>query len=683
MQDDSESHPIAGVFTPRLVARLQRDAFDGALRFHTGSATRVVYFRRGDIASAASNAEADRLHNILIHEGRLSGPQVEMARSRLRPGATLGKTLIELGFLTPSELLSGARRQVRQILAACFALTEGTYQVSAGPLGPEVTNLGLPVRRLIFDALMESGERRTIVGEMGSMESVYGPTAALGEALPSLRLDPAAEEVARRLDGRATLREVSGRTHLDDFTVSKIVLALEIMGLAEAISRPEEETRPAPAIATRPGRVIPIEDAGTADHGSAAAAVSGPAAPVPVLVGASAGGDASGADAGSVFPSGPAPASAAAVSNETAIPSLPAFAPPPRDASEPADDPRPVDATHPSPHGAPDGFDDEPEDGQAESSEPPPFSRDELPAFAIPETSQEGWRVDPDTGERVHEGPVEMTFDGAVMPPSERASTGSRWIGFAVVVAVVAVAALLAFRLHRPSPDATAEGGGAADRPSREAAPSGTAAGTIAGATPAEETAPEPPPRSQPPSAPPETAPTGAAPSDRAPSEPEPGPVAPAAAPPRISETPAGTEAPQGQPAPQTRPVQPASPEAAAPAGDDMASGQARLDAGDVAGAGAIFARMVAASPADNFTLQVLIACETENIVKARNATRPDGPLFVLPFRLQERSCWRVCWGRYGDRDAAHAAAAALPPYFKTAGLTPVVVSFGRLRPPG
>ena len=677
MQDDSESHPIAGVFTPRLVARLQRDAFDGALRFHSGSATRVVYFRRGDIASAASNAEDDRLHNILIHEGRLSEPQVQMARSRLRPGATLGKTLIELGFLTPSELLSGARRQVRQILAACFTLTEGVYQVSAGPLGPEVTNLGLPVRRLIFDALMESGERRTIVGEMGSMESVYGPTAALGEALPALRLDPAAEEVARRLDGHATLREISGRTHLDDFTVSKIVLALEIMGLAEAISRPGEEARPAAARAARPGRVIPIESAGTADHGSPAAAVSEAAAPVPVLVSASAGGDASGADTG--FPSGPAPASEPAVSYETATSSMPAFAPPPHGTAEPAEVSPPADGTRPSTTGAPDEFDDERADADAESSEPPPFSHDELPAFAVPETPQAGWRVDPETGERVHEGPVEMTFDGAVVPPAERASTGSRWIGIGVVVAVVAFAALLAFRLRGSSPDSTAGGGGAASQQTGEAAPAGTATETNAGAPAGEETAPEPSPRKQPATAPPETSPTGAAPSDRAPSEPAQPQVAPAAAPPRATEPPAVAEAPHLPPAP---PEQPAPPEAAAPA-DDLASGQARLDAGDVTGAGAIFARMVAASPADSFTLQVLIACETENILKARNATRPDGPLFVVPFRLQGRSCWRVCWGRYGDRDAARAAAAALPPYFTAAGLTPVVVSIGRLRPPG
>jgi septal ring-binding cell division protein DamX len=304
-------------------------------------------------------------------------------------------------------------------------------------------------------------------------------------------------------------------------------------------------------------------------------------------------------------------------------------------------------------------FEDERDDEGVESFEPPPFPHDELPAFAVPETAPDGWRVDPETGERIHEGPIEMTFDGAVGPPSQRASTGSRWIGIAVVVAVVAFAALLAFRLRSPSPD-EAPGGGETARPADDAAPIGSAPSTATTAPPQ----PEPPPDPEP------TPQAVAAPSNAAPSE-----AAPPEAPPTVAAVPEATpsEAPHAQPA---------TPEPAAPA-DDLGSGQARLDAGDVEGAGAIFTRMVAASPRDALALQVLIACETENILKARHVTRPDGPLFVVPFRLQGRSCWRVCWGRYGDRESARAAAAALPSYFTTAGLTPVVVSFGRLRPPG
>jgi septal ring-binding cell division protein DamX len=650
MQDASESHPIAGVFTPRLVARLQRDAFDGALRFHSGSATRVIYFRRGDIASAASNAEADRLHNILIHEGRLSGPQVEMARSRLRPGATLGKTLIELGFLTPAELLSGARRQVRQILAACFGLTEGLYQVSAGPVGPEVTNLGLPVRRLIFDALMESGDRGTIVGQMGSMESVYGPTRALDEALPALRLEPAAEEVARRLDGRATLREISGRTHLDDFTVSKIILALEIMGLAESISRPEEEARPVKPVVSRPGRVIPIDGGEPAFDSAPPGAAAGDLVPVLVSGRTVAGSSIPEPDPNPVRQ--PVVLSGPDILSESDLLSEPTVAPaaPVPPALSVPKTPSAVsgagEITRAAASDEPDGFDDQGQDEGAVSSEPPPFPHDELPAFAVPETAQDGWRVDPQTGERVHEGPIEMTFDGAVGPPSERASTGSRWIGIAVVVAVVALAGLLAVRLRSPSLD-TAPRDGITVQPADDAAPIETTPAKAVAAPPVGEPSPGPEPTPQ----------AVAAPSSPAPPEAEP-PVA----------------APHAQPAP---------PQPAAPPDNGLGSGQARLDAGDVDGAGAIFTRMVAASPGETLTLQVLIACENENILKARHVTRPDGPLFVLPFRLQGRSCWRVCWGRYGDREAARAAAAVLPSYFTTAGLTPVVVSFGRIRPPG
>lgn len=251
MQDAQPTQPIASVFTPRLVARLHREGFDGSLRFSAEGTTRVVYFRNGEIASAASNAEADRLPSILLGDGRLTEPQLEMARSRLQPGVSLGKMLIEMGFLTPSELLQGARRQVRQILAACFALHEGAYQISPGPLPREITVLGLPARRLIFDALMESGDRQAIVREMGSMESVYRPTDAFREGLSALRLETSTEQVGLTVDGQRTLREISGQTSLDDFTVSKVVLALEILGLVEAA--------PSAASAVSRGRLIPVE----------------------------------------------------------------------------------------------------------------------------------------------------------------------------------------------------------------------------------------------------------------------------------------------------------------------------------------------------------------------------------------------------------------------------------------
>jgi len=677
MEPQPQTQSIAGVFTPRLVARLHREGFEGTLRLHAGGATRVVYFRRGDIASAASNADEDRLHNILIREGRLTGPQVEMARSRQRPGASLGKVLIELGFLTPSELLQGARRQVRQILAACFALTEGTWQAAAGPLGPEVTNLGLPARRLIFDALMEAGDRRAIVREMGSMESIYQPTAAIADALPALRLEPAMEAVARMIDGRATLREISSRTRLDDFTVSRIVLALEILGLAGLSTRPE------PVVAPRPGRIIPVEGD---DAGGAAIAILPAAAPAAATGPATA------------TPFAPEPPRAAEPSRATEPPPTaePPPAPPhawtaPAGAEEsgetvrlpasalsvappPAFDRRtPLPARAESTPG-PTAFPPEPAaaaeaepPAQLPEGEPPPFAPGELPAFADG-TQQETpvWTVNPETGERVHEGPIELTFDGPLAP--DRSARPNARLIVAAGAGVIVVAALAVSYYVRSQARGTAQ-----------ATPG--AAGEAPVATASAETSPVP---QEDAGAPGETAGGDAAAGGIA-----------AGGTAAVVEDVAAGETAVGAPTGRTPgggadgaaagepPAEREPPTAAAgPDNDRLAPGQALLDAGDVTGAAAAFRDALAALPADRVTLQIMIACEEATVRKARAALASDDPLFVTPFTMHGRSCHRLLWGIYADRGAAQAGASTLPPYFTGAGISPVVVSIGRLRGP-
>src|SRR2546427_9766237 len=72
---------IDNVFPPRLVAGLHIQEFEGMLRLTFPDAIKVLYFKKGEVASAASNAEPDRLANILMHEGRLTAEQLDMARA--------------------------------------------------------------------------------------------------------------------------------------------------------------------------------------------------------------------------------------------------------------------------------------------------------------------------------------------------------------------------------------------------------------------------------------------------------------------------------------------------------------------------------------------------------------------------------------------------------------------------
>jgi septal ring-binding cell division protein DamX len=118
------------------------------------------------------------------------------------------------------------------------------------------------------------------------------------------------------------------------------------------------------------------------------------------------------------------------------------------------------------------------------------------------------------------------------------------------------------------------------------------------------------------------------------------------------------------------------------PGGTRFAETQKIVDAGQIDVAAAAFRRLVTEERPDRFTLQLLIACDPETIRHARAATAKDSPLFVVPFAMQGRSCYRACWGMYRAKAEAQAAVVTLPPYFSTAGVAPVIVSFGRLVPP-
>ena len=743
MHDAEAPTPLAGVFPPRLVARLHRERFEGTLRLHGGGATRVIYFRRGEIASAASNADEDRLPNILIREGRLTGPQVEMARAKQRPGVSLGKTLIELGFLTPAELLQGARRQVRQILAAAFALRDGTSQASPGPLPPEVTVLGLPVRRLIFDALLEAGDRQVVVQEMGSMETVYRPSPDLELALPALRLESQHEEVARLVDGQATLREISGRVRLDDLTVSKIVLALEILGLV-AQETPRLGTgagRRIPVVSDEPAEEPPLEPAVTVAPEPVFAppvaaepplrAVEPPPAvepravepqrsvepprttepprppepeaapfeprrtepawlPSPKTTGVAA---VSGGAPYSPFDPGATPAATPAASDDEFFDSSEPESIASRPVREPAPGSENASRFGSAPAPAAIAFEEE--------DDAPPIPPGELPAFAAPPNAPTGWSIDPETGEKVHLGPIELTFDGPVVPPANT-GVGRRRLalfGAAGLLGVAAVVAIVVLRGNGASEPAgrspeeiasSATGGGASPQEASTGEPGAPAADAATDepvdpapvapeeATEEQDTAPSLAPSTVGAPAPA----TGAAPSTAVEPAPPAGTQAAPSAPQNAAPSAPGTARPPTERPAAAPGAEPSADRPTAPATGGFGFGQRLLDAGTIDRAAEAFKSALQPIPSGRFTLQMMIACEAESVRKARAGTRPDAGLFVLPVAVRGRGCYRVMWGVFETRAAADSGKGDLPKYFVSSGVTPAVVPIDRLRSP-
>jgi hypothetical protein len=139
------------------------------------------------------------------------------------------------------------------------------------------------------------------------------------------------------------------------------------------------------------------------------------------------------------------------------------------------------------------------------------------------------------------------------------------------------------------------------------------------------------------------------------------------------------TAAPVATPTPPPAVPTPAPP--VARTGPDSA-GEARalLARGALPDAARAFAASMARDASGRFSLQVLVACDPENVQKAVNAV-PADELFILPVNVKGRACYRLCWGVYDGRPAAEAALPGLPAYFRQGGAAPRLSPLAELLP--
>ncbi len=115
---------------------------------------------------------------------------------------------------------------------------------------------------------------------------------------------------------------------------------------------------------------------------------------------------------------------------------------------------------------------------------------------------------------------------------------------------------------------------------------------------------------------------------------------------------------PAGMPEPSGSPPEPeATPQTSAPGGGPS---------GDGSGAGTLAARVMEdreriSRGGGGFTVQLMVACSPETVHRMVSLSGGSKDLYVLPTMYEGRSCYRLCWGTYGTRDAADRATVPAP----------------------
>ncbi len=160
-EDDSASltADVNHIPLASILGLLHADQLSGLLVFETEELEKSVFLHSGEVVFAASNHASDRLGESLVRADMLTPEQFREATSHYKPGVRFGKTLVELGFLSPRELWTGVRMQVEEIVRSLFSYTKGQVRFCEGAFSPDnVVRLALPMQRLVSEGLARREE---------------------------------------------------------------------------------------------------------------------------------------------------------------------------------------------------------------------------------------------------------------------------------------------------------------------------------------------------------------------------------------------------------------------------------------------------------------------------------------------------------------------------------------------
>jgi CheY-like chemotaxis protein len=150
----------------RLIFDLAETTVTGSLSLAHGKVRKDLYVRGGQVVAADSNLRQEALGTLLCAKGILDEGQLAflLAETKKR-GKKMGAVIIELGWLTPEEVLQCLAAQARKRVVDCLRWDEGTYIFTPGDtFGDRVIEHDLDVAKSVFLGLYRSATPETLVG---------------------------------------------------------------------------------------------------------------------------------------------------------------------------------------------------------------------------------------------------------------------------------------------------------------------------------------------------------------------------------------------------------------------------------------------------------------------------------------------------------------------------------------
>jgi len=190
---------------------------------------RTVFLEAGDVVFATSTHPLDRLTHLLVERGRLTQAQLDYAMANLNPTMSVGKNLIQMGFITQRDLLEVARAQVERVVCASLATPLERPHFEAKELDATTVRLPFDTAAMFLTGVLALQDREGLLVLLGPLNQVV---VLEGRKHQDLTLPADLTRLPALMDGSRTLLELGRETGIEPFRIGAFALFLREMGWA-------------------------------------------------------------------------------------------------------------------------------------------------------------------------------------------------------------------------------------------------------------------------------------------------------------------------------------------------------------------------------------------------------------------------------------------------------------------
>lgn len=221
---------------PEILRRIFLEQRKGTLTLSRGVDVRRLFFEKGELRTATSSSEGQKIGSFLKRRGRITDEDLSWALGEIsrQSGSRLGKTLVRQGLLEKSVIDVEMKRLVEEIVLSAFQWESGEYDFvpSRGVLDPDVA-LSLSTAAIIVEGIRRVPEGPHFRDRLGDGHRVLCLARDPMSRYQYLPLTPQEAYVLSRIDGVLdidSLLSIAGGTRS---LAAKVVYALLSCGLVE------------------------------------------------------------------------------------------------------------------------------------------------------------------------------------------------------------------------------------------------------------------------------------------------------------------------------------------------------------------------------------------------------------------------------------------------------------------